>query len=298
VTGITVFNQNNNYYFGVVGVLGMVNCVNGQLINDEGDDAFDYAQARNQEKKSYFDDVKISNYSNIKINIESFTNSINGYRKEIINNLSKHIKHDVVYMQLPLKGFDGIPFYGYFTEPSNIFGQGGMSIQMTQYRYDIATYQNGNLYVITDIVSQITVSPAGGHHVRFYDTRMHANISNMNVIGQSHLNSNTSSSYTLSGGISFNGPVITGQLGSSTTNHYNTDSQNIQNDFFAQKYKNWNVAPVVNTTSSWSIEPAIRIINEDAGSYMSGAFTSVRDMAVAIVVPYFLSNPVEIGGWW
>lgn len=214
---------------------------------------------------------------------------------------SFEVKEDIVYMQLPSKGFNGSPYYNYFAlkAESTQFG----SATITQYRYDICVYRDGGVNkVITDVVSNFTISSCSTMYVNNYFTRMHANISNMNIIGQSYLNSQSSSSYTLSGGFSANNQnVITGNVGVSTTNTYTTNNQNIQNDFYNQKYKNWNPTPTKKWKgASWEIEPAIRIINNNASSYKNQAYSSFRSGGWIGVVNIWghIIPTVEVGGAW
>lgn len=56
---------------------------------------------------------------------------------------------------------------------------------------------------ITDIVSQVTVSSAQPVHLLDYNVGMHANVSNMSVIGQSYLNPQSTAGYSPSEGIAF-----------------------------------------------------------------------------------------------
>lgn len=143
------------------------------------------------------------------------------------------------------------------------------SISITQYRYDICVYREGGVNkVITDIVSQVTVSSASSVHLLDYKANMNANVSNMSVIGQSYLNSQSSTTYTLSGGIGVNGNVISGNINGSTSNTYSANNQNITNHFLKQKIKEWWCDPTKNWKgASWELEPAIRIRNNNASSW-------------------------------
>ena len=125
----------------------------------------------------------------------------------------------------------------------------------------------------------------------------------MTIIGQSFLSSDTKSSYTLSGGVSTAGKIINGKLDASTSNTYSTTDQDIKNDFFYEKYKNWNVTPKKATIgTSWEIEPCIRILNTNASSYKNQAYTSFQG---GYIYPGngIVANPVkvaafEVGGAW
>lgn len=219
-------------------------------------------------------------------------------------------------MQLPTKGFNGAPYYNYFylystgakstkgsKIPDSSYYQFG-SATISQYRYDICSYRQENRKrKITDIVSNFTKSPRlNTMYVNNYKTRMHANVTHMEVIGQSYLNSNSSSSYTLSGGFSGNRATpLTGSFGASTTNTYSTNNQTIQNDFYNQKQKNWNPEPTKKWKgASWELEPSVRILNLNASvykcqaysSFQAGGWIGLRDV-IGFNIPF-----VEVGGAW
>ncbi|MDD2235165.1 MAG: hypothetical protein PHV03_09780 [Desulfitobacteriaceae bacterium] len=217
-------------------------------------------------------------------------------------------------MQLPEKSFDGSPYYNFFylyttwkgsngsiTPPPNPVSQFG-SATITQYRYEICSYVQANrLRKITDIVSNLTISPRDYAYVADYKTRMHANVTHMEVIGQSYLNSNSSRSYTLSGGFSIEGATLkSGSFGASTSNNYSTNNQTIQNNFYYQKLKNWNASPTENWAgASWELEPCIRIMNLNASVYKSQAYSSFQEGGLIVFFDEFHEIPfVEVGGAW
>jgi len=309
VLGYFVFNENNNYCYGVLGQIEAKEIPIDEL------DQLDYRGVFSSKETDEYSPLPIFEvpvYESLNtidlrsIDLTDFVNEVEKYRKDIKKNSISIEKPDVVKMQLPDKNFNGVPYYGFIYINNSSSGPGSLSI--TQYRYNICTYTlNGSTYVITDIVSQITVASkpstilATGTYVGYYNTRVHANITNMDVIGQSYINSNTSSSYTMSGGFSVGagGKIVSGNASASTTNVYNMNSQKVTNDFYAQKYKNWNCDPVVNSYgTSWCVEPGIRIRNNQAQTYKSGAFTSFQggylyNQYVGFAIPFF-----EVGGWW
>lgn len=304
VTGTAIFNINNNYCFCVICV---VECKEINLDRPEDNEASNITShdpilvTGDRDK---FDAHPISSICDTELNIEDFLNAVNGFRCEFSEQASKEIDANTVYMQLPTKGFDDKPYYNY----ASLVGDGEQrgSLTISQYRYGICTYKDGSTTkVITDIVSTFTISPCSNLYVKEYSTRMHANISNMNVIGQSYLNTNSTSSYTLSGGFSAQSDgIVTGSIGGSTTNTYSTNCQTIQNDFLAQKYKNWNSVPDKHWKgSSWELEPCIRILNTNATNYKNQAYSSFQS-GVFLGEGLFGSDgwemikPFEVGGAW
>lgn len=306
VTGAFVFNVNNNYCYGITGV---IECEPVDWNNLEPLEPKDDADVEHYYEPILVG-VKCANVNttvknaveNVRIDANDFLGAIDAFRQKFIEQAHKAVEDDVVYMQLPAKGFDGSPYYNYFSLTASTGLQFG-SATITQYRYDICTYMSGSTKnAIVDIVSSFTISPSTTLYVNNYLTRMHANVSNMDIIGQSYLDSNSSSSYTLSGGFSAtSGNVLTGSIGASTTNTYSTNNQTIQNDFFHQKYKNWNPTPTKKWTgSSWEIEPAIRIINNNATTYQNQAYSSFRNggwIGVQNVIGWTIPT-VEVGGSW
>ncbi len=237
-----------------------------------------------------------------RVDVSEFSKAIRDFRRNYNRQAYQPIQETTVYFQFPTRSNHGSP-YTLFTNITCDNVTVG-SIAVAQYRYDICVYrEDGVNKAITDIVSQMTVSAAGNVYVNHYTTRMHANISNMTIIGQSYLNSNASAGYTLSGGIGTNGTAITGSVNASTTNTYTTNNQNITNDFLAEKYKNWVCDPTVNWKSaSWEVEPAIRIRNDHASQWKNQAYSSVRaarwDKGDFWGTYYTLNNPIEMGGSW
>lgn len=303
VTGAFIFNQNNNYCFGVVGVIDStpVDWDNQMPQEKENDDSgYEHEPIPIYQSGDKFENSTTRDI-NAKVELEDFTISVDKFRSDFNEQACKEIEPDAVYMQLPTKGFNGSPYYNYFT-----FVQSGWtfgSATITQYRYDICTYQEGKTKKkITDIVSNFTISPIPTNiYVNNYRARMHANISNMNVIGQSYLNSSSSSSYTLSGGFSYNGTVLTGNAGASTTNTYSTNNQTITNGFAYQKYKDWTSNPTKKWKgASWELEPCIRIQNTNATSYKCQAYSSFQAHGWIGVVNVIGANIpfVEVGGAW
>ncbi len=176
------------------------------------------------------------------------------------------------------------------------------SISITQYRYDICVYREGGVNkVITDVVSQVTVSSASSVHLLDYKVNMNANVFNMSVIGQSYLNSQSTASYTLSGGIGFSGNTLTGSLGGETSNTFSTNNQNITNHFLKQKIKECWCDPTKNWKgASWELEPAIRIRNNNASSWKNQAYTYVTKARWQknLLVGYYIPNAIRVGGSW
>ena len=277
VTGAIIFNQNNDYCFGVTGIIGVFPVSSDDKVPQEDSEVFNYEPIPIYQSRDNFENSTISNVNDIKVDLENFISSVDKFRSDYNEQACRKKETDLVYIQLPMdKSFNGSPYYNYFT-------MSGGSMTITQYRYNIFSYTEGPGHnvkkTITDIVSNFTIAADPNHssYVNYYNTRMHANVSNMDVIGQSYLNSNSSSSYTLSGGISIgaNGRVTSGNVGASTTNSYSTNNQTITNDFYAQKCKNWNSDPTKNWVgASWEIEPCIRILNTNASSYQNQAYSS------------------------
>lgn len=300
VKGAFIFNQNDNYCFGVIGT---IECSPVDWDNLGAEDTLDvplHEPILIGEDGEQLEHASSANAKYGQIDTEDFVNAIDGFRRDFNKKACKEVESDLVYMQLPTKGFDGSPYYNYFSlTTSSGFAFGSATI--SQYRYNICTYMDGNKKkAVTDIVSTFTISPMSTLYVNDYKTRIHANISNMDIIGQSYLNSNSSFSYTLSGGFSANN-IISGSAGASTTNSYSTNNQTIQNDFFAQKYKNWNSEPTQKWKgSSWEIEPCIRIINTDASTYKNQAYSSFRSggwIGLLNVIGHTIPT-VEVGGAW
>ena len=304
IVGTGIFNINGEYCLCLVGTVEC-NPVNWNTVFEEASESFMqancYAPTYIGQGKDSFPYRIEEDYVDRYLNLDDFVNSVISFRADYSRMSVKEPHEDKVYLQLPAKTFDGTPYYNYFALTQYGFQFGSASI--TQYRYDICTQMDGTtLKAIADIVSTFTISPYSTMYVNNYLTRMHANITNMDVIGQSYLNSNSSTSYTLSGGFSVTpGQVVTGTAEASTTNTYDTNSQTIVNDFFAQKYKNWNSEPTTKWIGqSWELEPCIRIVNTDANTYMSSAYSSFRSggwIGVQNVIGY-TSPTVEVGGAW
>ena len=295
VSGAFIFNHNNNYCFGISGVVNADSSNAHDVLTKLEDETY-YKPIPISQSGDYFESFDAT-YEHVEVNLEDFVNSISKFRSDFNKQACKQLECDLVYMQLPSKSFDGTPYYNYFTVMETM-----ASLTITQYRYDICTYQeNGTKKKITDIVTNFTISPNSILYVNNYKTRMHANIANMTIIGQSYLNSNSSSSYTLSGGFSTNGTVINGSIQASTTNTYSTNNQTIQNDFFNQKYKNWNSEPTQKWTgASWELEPCIRILNTDATTYKCQAYSSFQEGGWVGILNVIGANIpfVEVGGAW
>lgn len=293
VTGVAIFNQNDNYCYCILGVAQAP--TSDQLQNEKNDPCYEYEPIPIYQSGDNFENITIKEGNDYNIDINDFIASIEHFRTEFNEKNQKTIEKDKVYLQLPEKGFDGAPYYNYMT----IYGGNTVvgSYTITQYRYNVCEYREGKIKKkITDVVTTFTIASTNNCYVSKYKTRMHANISNMDIIGQSYLNSNSTSSYTLSGGFSASSEkVISGSIEVATTNNYTTNNQEIQNDFFNRKYKNWNVDPTKNwANASWQVEPCIRVLNTNASSYLSQAYSSFREMTDASYpLPEF-----EVGGSW
>lgn len=153
---------------------------------------------------------------------------------------------------------------------------------ITQYIFVRNTQTSGgNTYKIFDTTTRFTAGANDKYYVTYYKCRIHSNITNHEVIDHTRLNSNTSSSQSLSlsGGYSKNGVNIGG--GASTSWTWTPDSQNITNYFPTTPYREWRVTPVAaRLAESWLIEPGIRSVNTAAQSGKSGAFSSFRQIDI------------------
>ncbi len=196
--------------------------------------------------------------------------------------------------------------YDDYTTFGSIGNQVVGTMYITQYVYDICTYMSGSTkYAISDVVSRIAVDAGELSYVKTYDTRMHANISNMSIIDETYINRESSNSLSLSGGFSANSSdVITGSVHAGTSYTYSTNNQTITNDFASSKIRNWNSDPAKNWyNASWTLEPGIRVKNSNANTYKSGAFTSVREAAffwsyMGAQTGTVFTDPFEVGGYW
>lgn len=297
VTGVMVFNQNDNYCFGLMGTIQCTPIGENSIIKQEESTIANKEPIPIYQSKDTFT-ISTEERNHSEETLEEFINAIRDFRHEYIEQSCKEIEKDVVYMQLPEKNFDGSPYYNFFEIQNGVAG----SLSITQYRYNICTYKVGKYKeAVTDVVSTFTVSPGGRMYVNNYKTRMDANVSNMDVIGQSYLNSNSSSSYTLSGGIVGNVSTISGNVSASTTNTYTTNNQTITNSFAKRKYKEWSSTPTKKWGgASWELEPCIRVVNNNANVYKSQAYSSFQkegwigiENMLGWEIPF-----VEVGGAW
>ncbi len=197
--------------------------------------------------------------------------------------------------------FSARPYNVYVTGRRN--GELVGSISITQCRGDICVYgdggDGGGDEAITDIVSQVTVSSAQPVHLLDYNVGMHANVSNMSVIGQSYLNPQSTAGYSPSEGIGFRGNTLADSIGGETSNAF--PDQNITNHFLKQKIKEWWCDPTKKWKgASWELEPAIRIRNNNASSWKNQAYTCVTDARWQknLFVLYYIPNAIEVGGAW
>ncbi len=269
VTGTFVFNQNDNYCFGLI---GEVECTPVDWDNLPESGSID---SKTFEEGAY-DFANMLYEEDGPVNIEEFSNAIDQFRSDFDEHTLKDLEDNTVYMQLPSKGFNGSPYYSYFQFKlgGSVFG----TATITQYRYDICSYRSGSAtHSIRDVVSNFTISPVGNMYVNNYKTRMNTT-SPTGIIGQSYLNSNSSSSYTLSGGFSATSAnLITGTVGASTTNSYTTNNQTITNTFTGQNYKDWTSVPTKKWGgASWELEPCIRVRNTNSDNYKSMVYSSFQ----------------------
>lgn len=293
VTGGFIFNQNNEYCYGIIGT---VNCCEESSEALLDDDFYAPIPIYQNIDKLEYNDQKIGNDD---IDVEKFCASIDEFRDEYNHQSVKNVKEDVVYMQLPDKAFNKV-YYNFF----NLDDYNGIgTASISQYVYNICTYKEGKIKkAIADVVSKFAISPPNEKmYVNNYRTRIHAKISNMDVIDQSYLQSNSSTTYTLSGGISTNGEVLSGNIGASTSNSYSTNNQTITNVFSKRKCKDWKAVPTKKWKgASWDLEPCIRIINKNATSYKSKAYSSFRNEGwIGLENIFGMNIPfVEVGGAW
>ena len=243
----------------------------------------------------------INGVSNIKSKLFDMIDTDNFLDKVFASRENK--KPDEVSLMMAPSNFNRE--FDNYTTFNNGYNRG--SAYITEYVYDICKYTSGGkTYAISDVVSSISVDAASNSYVKYYNTRVHCNITNMSCIDQTYIDSNGSYSKTFSGGFSADSDkIITGSVNGSTTYSYSTNNQTVTNDFAAPKYKNWNSDPTQDWfDASWVLEPGIRIKNNDASNYQSGAFTSVRKIAFYWVYmgsqngTDIFSDPFEVGAYW
>lgn len=301
VTGIYIYNINNQYCAGITGNIGSVDS-NDEAAMDklqEFENNFDELPYKAVEKANDPESIDLLGVDfSCKVKSDEFVNSVREVKREYLKRAQGYVDPDTVYVQLPSKSFDGSPWSGYFTPSVSL------SYSITQYRYDICTYNSGGVEKsVADVVSDFSVAPDSSALVKYYNTRIHCNISNMNCIGASRLDSDKTTSYTLSGGFTADaGGVTSGSASGSTSNSFSANSQIITNAHTAQKYKDWNVDPIDDWVGqTWGIEPAIRVTNNNNSSYNSQAYSSVRKSAITNTSGSFgatYTTPYEIGGSW
>ncbi len=211
-----------------------------------------------------------------RIDTDNFLKQINALRHTEQSELSLN-NSGVVTMAAP-SNFDHV-FNNYTSFKSSRIGNQEMgSVLITQYVYKICSYRSGsNIVAISDVVSHISVDAGKLSYVKTYNTRMGVTGSTMSIIDQTYLNSNSSTSVSLSGGFSANSnSIVTGSANASTTYTYSTNNQTITNDFASNKYNNWNSAPTKSwLDASWVLNPGIRMTNTNS-SVKSCAYTSVE----------------------
>ena len=297
VSGMFLYNQSGNYYYGLICDTELAEGFGGEpyetqdveqepvptlttMSLEEGEAP--YAPTEEEGTFEYLDEG-------------DFYSVLTGFRLSCLEQGQNAEDGDTVYFQLPQKAFNGRPYYVYITGRRN--GELMGSISITQYRYDICVYREGGVNkVITDIVSQVSVSSSSSVHLLDYKANMNANVSNMSVIGQSYLNSQSSTTYTLPGGIG-----VSGNISGSTSNTYSANNQNITNHFLKQKIKEWWCDPTKNWKgASWELEPAIRIRNNNASSWKNQAYTYVTAARWQknLLVGYYIPNAIQVGGSW
>ncbi len=196
-------------------------------------------------------------------------------------------------------------FDDYTSLSSTAIGSASMgSIFITQYIYDICSYKDGTYTVdISDVVSHVVVDAGELSYVKNYDVKIRTSNS---IIDQTYLNSNSSSSISITGGFSADSDkVISGSADINTTYTYDTNNQTVTNNFVNTKYNIWSSDPTKNwPDSSWVLEPGVRIKNGNAARTMNSAYTSVSEAAFywhfmgAQTGTQVYSTPIEVGGTW
>lgn len=199
--------------------------------------------------------------------------------------------------------FDNYTTIKFSKMPNNSIG----SVYITQYIYHICDYRSGsNTVSISDVVSHIAVDACKYSYVKTYSAKIQVNSIVSSIIDQTYLRSDSSQTISLSGGFSANtDDVLTGELGASTSYTYDTNNQEITNNFTSNTCNCWHAVPTMNwPDASWVLEPGVRVKNGHASVHTTSAYTSVEDIAFkwhymgAQAGTEVYSLPLTVGGYW
>ena len=296
VNGIYIYNDNGMYRFSLHAVR--------ELIPENTDVASvaSVASAASNASKSCAKNV--TNYDAIIKHVRSLSKaSRTAY-------LDKH-SDGMVELQLPTKLFnrevgDTVSLYKNVLGFHEIMG----SITITQYVYNICTTGIGNAIKTDyyDVVTTFIIDADDHYSVDTYTGTISAKYNNLKIINAEFLDSQTTTTISLSGGIESDSEhVITGSLGGSTTYTYSATQQNLNNDLAIDDGEcNWTATPVVqNFGGSWKLEPAVRIKNIAAETNQSGAFSSLShakmrfyDVSGPALIYTISDLPIEVGEFW
>lgn len=289
-TGVVLSNENGKTVVGYVGYC---------IFDDEGSESAAEEEKGEETSTSEMESIDTSSvtkeFENISLKAPDIKESD---IKDTTSETEEGTETDAVELQLP-SGYDRDPVTKSVTCYTSVLKKKMGIVKVTQYMYYGYKYKtsSGTKKTVDIAISSIKACPTSGYAIsplKGYQGKMGTGTkTNMQILDETYLNSDTSKTVSLGVGGSGSADGISGSANYSVSYSYTSSSLNIDNNFSDTNEDTWYVYPAKRAYGDAKcITPGLVVRNNDSSNRNTYVFSDIRNVCFVGNILHTVSGTV------